>query len=408
MNAVHVVPSQISGTVRAPASKSETHREFVLSALASGTSVVRHPLLSADTLATLKGLEALGARVCSSCATVAITGGNLHAADCIVDCGNSGTTLRMLVAVAAGLAGTTRFTGDASLMARPMAPLLSALESCGALVAREGNVISVTGPISPRRVDIAGDISSQFVSALLIAGCSVHLTTPLVSAPYAAMTVAALERRGVSLAVSDGTYTIHDHEISPASVSIGGDWSSAAYLLAAGALAGSVAVEGLDPESEQGDREILQILEKMGTDVRMTGGTVSVAARPLRAIDRDLASTPDLFPIVAVLAAYASGTSRLYGVAHLIYKESNRLRRTAGMLEALGVSVVLHPDGCSITGGTVRGERVSAGDDHRLFMAAVVAGLAAAGPTEITDTANADVSYPAFVHDIRGLGGNLR
>ena len=200
-----IAPSKISGTVRAPPSKSETHREMILSALSSGTSVLHNPLISYDTEATLSGIQALGAVISRDGDVLRITGGDLHAADTCIDCRNSGTTLRLLTGVAARLSGTTRFTGDSSLMHRPMRPLLSALESCGAAVSVEGDCISVTGPVKPGTAEIRGDVSSQFVSALLLAGISVRLTTPLVSAPYADMTVSALVNRGVSAAkTADG------------------------------------------------------------------------------------------------------------------------------------------------------------------------------------------------------------
>lgn len=409
MNSITIFPSHISGTIRAPSSKSATHREFILSAIACGTSVISYPLHSADTLATLKGIQALGAQVCCSSNVVSITGGNLHSAQEIIDCRNSGTTLRMLVSLAATLNGTTRFTGDASLMNRPMEPLILALKSCGATIVRENNIISVTGPIIPKLVDIAGNISSQFVSALLIAGCSVHLTTSLVSAPYVDMTIAALESRGCSIAISSDTYLVNSRVIAPLSCTIEGDWSSAAYLLAAGALVGSITVTGLSSVSLQGDKQIVEILQKMGASITQTDEAVRVAVRPLHPIDCNLKATPDLFPIVALLAANANGTSRLYGVAHLIYKESNRLQRTADMLGSLGISISLDANGCSITGGQLSGVCISAGGDHRMFMTAVVAGLVAHGPVEITDAENeADVSYPYFLHDICELGGILR
>lgn len=200
-----IVPPKISGTVCAPPSKSETHREMILSALSSGTSVLHNPLISYDTEATLSGIQALGAVISRDGDVLRITGGDLHAADTCIDCKNSGTTLRLLAGVAARLSGTTRFIGDSSLMHRPMRPLLSALESCGAAVSVEGDCISVTDPVKPGTAEIRGDVSSQFVSALLLAGISVRLTTPLVSAPYADMTVSALVNRGVSAAkTADG------------------------------------------------------------------------------------------------------------------------------------------------------------------------------------------------------------
>lgn len=403
---LRVHASSLSGTIRAPPSKSETHRELVVSALASGVSRIRNVLDAVDTQATLAGICALGAEVTREGQVLCIAGGCLHAAESVIDCGNSGTTLRLLTAVAARLEGTTRFTGDRSLMRRPMQPLLSALEQLGARVAVTPDGIAVTGPIQPGTVAVRGDISSQFVSALLIAGCSVTLASPLVSAPYADMTCASLVRRGVGCTRTGTGYVTDGACPQAAEVTIEGDWSSAAYLLAAGAVAGRVTVTGLNPASVQGDRRILAILSSFGAGIVQADDTVTVTAGPLAAGEFNLCDTPDLVPAVAVLAAHASGTTRIYGVAHLMYKESDRLSVLTDMLSRMGISAVLEQDGCRIAGGRLQGACVSAADDHRIGMAAVVAGLCAAGEVSVADTAFA-VSYPAFLSDIRRLGGNL-
>ena len=398
--------SKLSGTIAAPPSKSETHRELVVSALACGVSRISNVLDAADTQATIDGIRALGAGVTREGSVLCISGGRLHAAETVIDCGNSGTTLRLLTAVAARLDGTTRFTGDPSLMRRPMQPLLSALEERGARIAVTSDGIAVTGPIQPGVVSIRGDISSQFVSALLIAGCPVTLTSPLVSAPYADLTCASLTRRGVSCVRTETGYDTDGACPQAAEVTIEGDWSSAAYLLAAGAVAGTVAVTGLNRESVQGDRRILAILSAFGAGVAWYGDTVTVTAGPLAAGEFNLCDTPDLVPAVAVLAARASGTTRIYGVAHLMYKESDRLSVLTELLTRMGIAAVQEKDGCRITGGRLQGACVSAADDHRIGMAAVVAGLCADGDVSVADTAFA-VSYPAFPADIRRLGGNL-
>ena len=407
-----VYPSTISGTVHAPASKSETHREFILSALACGTSVIKNPLESADTKATLRGISALGAKVERNGSDVKITGGCLHAADEVIDCGNSGTTLRFLTAVAARLKGTTRFTGDDSLMKRPMQPLLDALSaSCGAEFSFDDGILSVTGSLrEPCTAEIRGDISSQFISALLIAGIPVKLTTPLVSSPYADMTVCALAKRGVRIEKTANEFIVDSgqNKLLPRTVEIDGDWSSAAYLFAAGVLAGSVTVTGLDLKSPQGDKRIIEFLQNFGAEVSFGEG-ITVSKSVLRGCDADLSDNPDLFPALAVIAAAASGISRFYGVSHLIYKESNRLRGMSAILSVMGVSVEVSSDSVIITGGKFYGASVSAEKDHRLFMAAALAGLCAEDAVSITDGDDVfAVSYPAFLQDICFLKGDIQ
>ncbi|HJJ38878.1 MAG TPA: 3-phosphoshikimate 1-carboxyvinyltransferase [Methanocorpusculum sp.] len=407
-----VYPSKIFGTVRAPASKSETHREYVLSALAHGTSVIRNPLVSADTEATLCGIAALGANVVRNGSDVIITGGFLHAADDVIDCGNSGTTVRFLTGVASRICGTTRFTGDKSLMKRPMQPLLDALSaSCGAEFSFEDGILSVTG--SSREAvcaEIRGDISSQFISSLLIAGISVKLTSPLVSSSYVDMTIHTLEMRDVHIEKTlEGFFVDSKRNVLlPRTAEISGDWSSAAFLFAAGALSGQVTVTGLDVDSIQGDKRIVSLLQKFGADISFGDG-ITVSKSNLKACDADLSDTPDLFPALAVIAAAASGTSRLYGVSHLIYKESNRLSTMSAILSEMSASVEVSSGCVMITGGKLHGASVSAESDHRLFMAAAVAGLCAEGTVSISDGDNVfAVSYPAFVQDIRLLGGDIR
>ncbi|MDO5846780.1 MAG: 3-phosphoshikimate 1-carboxyvinyltransferase [Methanocorpusculum sp.] len=408
-----IAPSKISGTVCAPPSKSETHREMILSALSSGTSVLHNPLISYDTEATLSGIQALGAVVSQDGDTLRISGGNLHAADTCIDCKNSGTTLRLLAGVAARLSGTTRFTGDSSLMHRPMQPLLSALESCGAGVSVEGDCISVTGPVTSGAAKIRGDVSSQFVSSLLLAGISVRLTTPLVSAPYADMTVSSLVKRGVPAAKTGDRFSVpRAAHPSPREVFIGGDWTSAAYLLTLGALCGTVTVTGLNPGSLQGDVRITSILRSFGADVSFSGNQVTVSKTPLSRCSLNLSDTPDIFPAAAVLAARAEGISRIYGVSQQIYKESNRLSEVSSLLSVMGAKTALQQDCFAVEGGKLRGAEFFVPDDHRLFMAAVLAGLCAEETTEI-DASNAAydevyaVSYPDFLRDVRLLGGNI-
>ena len=404
-----VQKSELSGVIRAPPSKSETHREIILSALSCGTSVLKNPLVSSDTAATLRGVQAFGAVVSEADGLLTITGGNLHAAESCIDCGNSGTTLRLLTGLASTLSGTTEFTGDSSLMHRPMQPLLSALEALGAEISVEKNIISVTGPAAAGTAEIRGDISSQFVSSLLTAGIPVKLTTPLVSAPYVDMTISALEKRGVRIEKTENSLTFQTPFcLRPREAVIEGDWTAASYLLAAGALSGNITVTGLNPESLQGDRRIIPILKSFGADVSAAGDRVTAVRSPLKGSDANLSDTPDLFPALSVLAACAEGTSRFYGVSRLIYKESDRVSGMSDILSKLGACVSFSGDCCMIKGGSIFGSQVSAGGDHRLFMAAVIAGLSAEGCTEISgDDEIYAVSYPDFLRDIRTLGGKI-
>ncbi|MCZ0859894.1 3-phosphoshikimate 1-carboxyvinyltransferase [Methanocorpusculum sp. MG] len=415
-----VQKSTLRGTVAAPPSKSHTHRAFILAALADGESVVSSPLIGEDTCATLDAVAALGATVSRRGDDVVIRGGGLSAPADVINCKNSGTSIRILAGVAAQIAGTVSFTGDASLCSRPMKPLLDALAELGVTVSAADNgcaPFSVTGPATGCCATIRGDISSQFISALLIGaplgghGLTIHLTTPLTSRPYVEMTIAAMKKRGVAVVTTgDGFIVPEGRQYLPASVRVGGDYSSAAFLFAAGALAGDVCVTNLDPADPQGDKMFIGLLELLGAVVsRKPDGTVRVGHNELRAEDVNLADAPDLFPIAAVLSTQCSGTTRLYGAAHLRFKESDRIKSTALFLRDMGADITETEDGCIIRGpSTLHGAKVTTFGDHRIMMAAAVAGLIADGTTVIDDPGCCAVSYPAFVADMQALGADMR
>ena len=405
----------LNGTVQAPPSKSHTHRAYMLAALAHGTSRVISPLFGEDTNATLSAVRQLGAEVSADGDAVCITGGNLHAAEDVIDCKNSGSSIRMLAGIAAGLPGKTAFTGDASLCRRPMLPLLEALGSLGAEVVSNNGCapFSVTGPASGTVVSIRGDISSQFISALLLgaplapAGVRIHLTTPLASRPYVNITISAMRKHGVMVEeTEDGFFVPAGQHYTPSSGIVSGDYSSAAFILAAGALTGKVTVTGLEENDPQGDKAVLDILERFGARVSRNGDAVTVERGELSGIEVDLSDAPDLFPIIAVVGCAAAGKTRLFGAAHLAFKESNRLQTTADFLSAMGADITATEDGCIIRGGRpLSGAEIITLGDHRIAMAGAVAGLIAEGETIIDDITCADVSYPAFVSDLQKLGG---
>jgi len=413
--------SRISGQVCAPPSKSHTHRAFLLAGLAKGESVVLSPLLGEDTLATLDAVQALGAKICTAEDRITILGGDLHAPlpkGTFINCKNSGTSIRMLAGIASRLDGTTGFTGDSSLCSRPMKPLLDALSELGAEVTSENGCapFTIAGPGSGGDVYIRGDVSSQFISALLISAplgktdTNIHLTTSLTSKPYVNMTISAMKKHGVSVETTDDGYLVRSGQVySPVDVQVGGDYSSAAFLFAAAALTGEITVSGLDPADPQGDQVVISILETFGAEVIREGEKVTVRKADLTSADIDLANAPDLFPIIAVLASQANGTSRLYGAAHLRFKESDRIMSTARFLRSMGADIQETEDGCIITGpAALSGTNVTTFGDHRIMMAAAVAGLIADGQTIIDDAGCCAVSYPGFVRDMQRLGADMR
>lgn len=417
---LRVHPSVVRGTVRAPPSKSYTHRAILLAALSGGPCRVDRPLLSDDTNATLAGVEALGAHVDRQEDSLRIECPRLRVPVHEIDARNSGTTLRLLTGVVALLPGTTVLTGDASLRKRPMGPLVEALSQLGAKARTLGAdgrpPVEVTGPMRGGSVTIPGSISSQFLSSLLIAcplaasSTRLRVTPPVLSEPYVEVTQYMVRRFGARIEGQAPDFRVPGGQHYAATdVSVPGDFSSAAFPMVAAAVShGDVTVDGLDPSMPQGDRRILDLLQAFGAEVVTKAGGVRVRGGPLSARTVDLGATPDLFPVLAVLATQAHGESRFVNGAHLRLKESDRIESTVAFLKAMGADARGTPDGCIVRGPTrLRGATVDSLGDHRILMAAAVAGLVANGPVEVSEPEAYRVSYPTFVDDFRALGADL-
>ena len=429
---VHVSPSRLEGTARAPPSKSYTHRAILAAGYGEGATV-RNPLESADTRATARAVEAFGGSVTWTDGDAEVAG---FAADPatpadVIDCGNSGTTMRLTTATAALVDGLAVLTGDDSLRSRPQGPLLDALDRLGARAEStraDGRApLVVGGGLEGRAVSMPGDVSSQFVTALLMAGAvtdtgvEVTVTTDLKSAPYVDITLEVLAAFGVEAAVVGGddtavrsagadgfrvaggqTYTADGGEYH-----VPGDFSSLSYLLAAGTLAAEddLVVEGAHP-SAQGDAAIVDVLERMGADVEWDRdeGHIRVSASRLDGVEVGVADTPDLLPTIAVLGAAADGTTRVTECEHVRLKETDRVAAMATELGRMGVDVEEYEGELVVHGGGIEGATVDGHGDHRIVMALAVAALVADGETTIQGAEHVDVSFPGFFEVLSGLG----
>lgn len=406
-----VHPARVDGTVRAPSSKSYTHRAFLLAAL-SGNGLVRHALHADDTEATLDALRGLGCLVSKEAQGTRV-GGVLKAAKAPLDVRNSGTTLRLLTPIAALLASPTTITGGPSLTERPIEPLLEALRQLGCRAQSTNGKLPLTvqGPLRGGTCRIPGDISSQFISGLLLATpfaaqeTRIELTSPLTSRPYVEITLALLRERGIRIQEDKQAFVVPPQQrLRQKPFDVPGDYSSAAFLLAAAAVtSGRVRMEGLSEVDEQGDRAFLEHLETFGCRVEREVNAVTVEGAPLRAATIDVGATPDLFPILCVLGACARGTTRLHGAPHLRVKESDRVRAMHENLAAFGIASRERADGLEIDGGTPKGTRIRSFNDHRIAMACLVLGLRAAGSTELPDLDVVNKSYPNFSKDLLAI-----
>ena len=393
---------------------------MVLGALTYGPFVLKRPLMSEDTRATLDALHLMGASVRGSAASVNIHCDELSQAAAVIDARNSGTTMRLMTGVASLLPSTTTLTGDGSLVKRPMAPLADALTQLGAKVSYVGQAgrppLKVTGPIRGAETVIAGDVSSQFVSSLLIA-CTqkpddtfIRIGGQVISRPYIDMTLDALRAFGGDARESKEGFSVEGGQrLERAEYTVPGDYSSAAFVLAAGAItSGDVTVKNLDSGSPQGDRAIVQHLRDFGAEVRTTADSVRVSGGRLEGLEIDVRDTPDLFPVLAVLGAAADGTTVLKGGTNLRYKESDRIATTSTFLRAMGARVKPTEDGCVVSGGAkLHGADVDTHGDHRILMAAALAGLVSTSGTRIEDDSSYKVSYPGFLRDMHQLGCRL-
>ena len=334
----------------------------------------------------------------------------------LLDANESGSTLRFLLPVAAALGIDAHVTGRGRLPERPIAPLLSELCSHGVTFDSGRLPLSMRGRLTGGDFTLPGDLSSQFISGLLFAlpltgdACRITVTGRLESEKYVEMTRALLHRYGVHWEKRENTYLLAAGAAyrSPLSYSVEGDYSGAAFYLVAGALGGDTEISILGKDSLQADRAVLDALVLAGAEVTENEGRIRVHAQKLRPFTFDVSACPDIFPILAILAAAAEGESHLVGAARLRIKESDRIAATASLLRSLGGSVTEHPASLSIFGnGRLSGGRVDGANDHRIVMSAAVAAILADAPVVITDAEAVNKSYPAFFADYQLLGGKV-
>jgi 3-phosphoshikimate 1-carboxyvinyltransferase len=417
-----VSPSALSGAITIPPSKSHTVRALLVGTLAAGESIARRALTKGDGASAIRAATSLGACVDVRGDDVHITGigGDFNLGADSIDMGNSGTGLNLFCSAAALGSRSRRFDGDASLRARPVKPLLSALEQLGASVIVEGVLqdlpFVVKGPLRGGRVTVEG-ISSQFVSSLLFA-CPLiaedtHVTVhDLHEQPYVEMTLWWLANQGIEFESSKELTVFKirgSQSYKPFDMAIPADFSSAAFPAVAAAIGGTdVELVGLDFSDPQGDKEVFAHLEKMGAKVDRSGSTVKVSGGNLKGAILDLNATPDALPALAVAAAAAHGETVFTNVEQARIKETDRIAVMAEELGKMGIEVQELPDGMVVQGGHLQGAQVSSHQDHRVAMALAIAGTNANGETVIDGAEAAEITYPSFVDDFLRLGADIR
>ena len=416
---IKVCKSILNGELAVPGSKSHTIRAIAAALMAEGTSIVRAPLESADTRSTLEAAKLLGAKVCEHLDRWEITGtgGKITDPQQVIDMGNSGTGLRIL----SGIAGTAdckiTFDGDASLRSRPMGQLTDALSNLGVKVeTREGKCpVSFEGPLQGGKTEVVGT-SSQFLTALLFACPFAQNDTEifpvdLQEKPYVEITLGWLKRLGVEFEAADDMSCFKvpcGQKFKAFDWTIPADFSTAAFPLGAGAIAGGeVRIKNLDFDDLQGDKAVFDFVEQFGAKVERLAEYTRVSPGKLHAVELDLNATPDALPLLAVVAACAEGSTRFYNVAQARIKETDRITCMACELGKMGIEVQELPDGMIIKGGKLKGAELESYDDHRIAMALTVAAFVAEGDSVINNAECAAVTYPGFISDFRILGANI-
>jgi 3-phosphoshikimate 1-carboxyvinyltransferase len=409
--------SEIKGRVAAPPSKSYTLRSVICAALAKGESEILNPLGSDDTEAALDVLNKVGVKVTEGKNSWKVSGGNFRTPTEDLFCRESAVTLRFMTAISALIPGQCRLTSAPSLARRPIEPLIQAMKQLGIDCHQEEDksIMVKGGKLGGGVTELPGNISSQYVSALLLIspfaqnGMTIRLTTQLESQPYVLMTIECLEKFGIKVTASADfrEYQTKKQSYQPARYLVEGDWTSASYLLAAGALAGEIEVANLNPSSLQGDKAIADFLKQMGAAISVKKDLISVKKSKLKALKADLTDCTDLLPTVAALAAAAEGTSELTGIERARLKESDRPSALAEGLTKMGIKVVEEKNRLLITGSQIKGTLIDTRGDHRIAMAFSLLGTLAGG-TVINDAECVAKTYPEYWDILKSIGGLVR
>lgn len=409
-----ISPSPLEGELAAIPSKSDAHRVLILAALSNETTRVEINRLSDDIQTTIDCLIALGAEILRTPDALTVRGISVYHVNPVLNCRESGSTLRFLLPVAAVRGTNARYTGSGRLPERPIGELIEAMRQHGVRFSAERLPFSIEGKLSGGEYVLPGNVSSQYLTGLLLAlplakeDSILKLTTKLESAAYVEMTLRSLRAFGAVIDEQGGTYRISGSQVyrTPGIIQVEGDWSNAAFFLATGALGERVRLTGLSTSSPQGDKAILSALTQFGAKVQQSGGAVEVSPGKLHGCELDVSETPDLLPVLAVLAANAEGETRLVNAARLRYKESDRLSTTANLVNALGGTAKELPDGLVVSGRGLSGGTVDGCRDHRIVMAAAIASIACREPVAILGADAVNKSYPEFFEDFAHLGGN--
>lgn len=421
MDTVTIIPRQLKGTIQVPPSKSIAHRAVICAGLADGQSTIRQIAFSDDIQATMAGMSALGVSITKADqdgeAILQISGGLIDG-DKVIDCGESGSTLRFLIPLALIKNGQTTFQGRGKLGERPLLDYYQIFDQQGIGYTTVGGrlPLQVQGRLQAGTIQISGQTSSQFVSGLLFAlpllpgDSQIQITTELESKGYVDLTMDVLAKFGVKIIkAGERLFQIPGGQrYRPTDFTVEADYSQAAFWLVAGILGADLACRGLNQDSLQGDKVILSIIERMDGKIVANDQTIQALPGKTRGVEVDVSQCPDLVPILAVMAAFSEGQTRIINGARLRLKESDRLAAMAGELTKIGAIIKEEKDGLVIEGqSSLAGGRVESWNDHRIAMALAIAGMRCREPLVIAGSEAVNKSYPNFWADYGALGGEI-
>lgn len=423
---VTIHPSSLKGTIQAPASKSSMQRACAAALVAKGKSIIKNPGHSNDDKAAIGIIQGMGASVVMEDDKMIVNSNGINASVSEINCGESGLGIRMFAPLVALSNRAVTINGKGSLLTRPMDFFDEVLPQLNVTITSNNGKLplQIKGPLQPKNIEIDGSLSSQFLTGLLLAYAASGAkdvairVKNLKSRPYIDLTLDVMKQFGLHVPENknyevfyfggDHRLQSHDSRLTAHEYTVEGDWSGGAFLLVAGAIAGPITINGLDMNSTQADKAIVNALMDAGAGIAMEAKQIKMHAAAMHAFEFDATDCPDLFPPLVALAAYCEGTTIIKGVSRLAHKESNRALTLQEEFGKMGVQVELNDDIMIVHGGRgVKGATVSSHNDHRIAMACAVAGLKAKGDTSIEHAMAISKSYPDFYGDLKKLGTSV-
>lgn len=409
---IRITPSSLGGEISMPPSKSAAHRALICAALSRGESRVEPYCTSKDIKATVACLKALGMKIKEDEMGYTVERGQVDG-EAVLNFGESGSTARFLLPVAAALGAYAKALGEGRLPERPMEILTSLLKDHGVCVSSDRLPLNLSGKMRGGDFSLPGDISSQYISGLMMAAplldedVNINLTTPPQSVGYIDMTVAALKKQGVTVEDTDKGWKINkDQSYKKNNIVIEGDWSQAAFFMSAAAIGADIKISGLDFATLQGDMAALDVFDAFGAEISIENNVLHIKKGTLRGVEVNAADIPDMVPAIAATAAFAKGKTVIHSAERLRIKESDRIKTILAALGAMGIKTEEKEDGMVIYGGSPVGAVIDGANDHRIVMAFSVAAAFAQGESVILGAEAIDKSYPNFYEDFKKIGGN--